>query len=142
MKLNTLELQVGDIVECYGLRVKLNQAPTIYTDQNGREVRNFAGDVLNAEQAIADGFPTAYLNDDHVWHIQGNDLAMWFVQRDEKLFRVTYITSGMRRRTKTVNEATLRYMQTARHTGMRITSHRAATPAESARGAFTGVINQ
>jgi hypothetical protein len=59
----------------------------------------------------------------------------------EQLFRVTYTTSGLRRRTKTVNRATLNYMLGAVHSGMRVTSSRKATDAESARGAWIGPLN-
>jgi hypothetical protein len=57
------------------------------------------------------------------------------------LYRVTYTTSGMRRRTKTVDLDTLRYLERSRHNGMRVTSYRRATEAETARGAWTGVLN-
>lgn len=60
----------------------------------------------------------------------------------EQLFRVTYTTSGLRRRTKTVTQSTLNWMQGAWHCGIRVTSSRRATEAEAARGAFTGSLNQ
>lgn len=58
-----------------------------------------------------------------------------------QLYRVTYVTSGLRRRTRTVDQATLDYVRDAWHTGMRVTSYRRATEAEAARGAFTGSLN-
>lgn len=62
-------------------------------------------------------------------------------QPTQELFRVTYTTSGLRRRTKTVDADTLTWMRSAWHTGMRVTSSRRATQAEADRGAFTGSLN-
>ena len=58
------------------------------------------------------------------------------------LYRVTYTTSGLRRRSKTVTAETLNYMRTAWHTGIRVTSSRKATEREAAKGAFTDYLNQ
>ena len=58
-----------------------------------------------------------------------------------ELYRVTYITSGLRRRSKTVTAERLEYMRSAWHTGMRVTSSRRATEVEAKRGAFTGPLN-
>jgi hypothetical protein len=57
------------------------------------------------------------------------------------LYRVTYTTSGLRRRTKTVTYETLLWMQGAWHTGIRVTSYREATEKEAAKGAFEGSLN-
>ncbi len=58
-----------------------------------------------------------------------------------ELFRVVYTTSGGRRRTKTVNRATLDYARNAWHVGIRVTSFRPATEAEIKRGAYAGSLN-
>lgn len=58
-----------------------------------------------------------------------------------QLYRVTYTTSGLRRRTKTVDKHTLTYLQGAWYNGMHVTSYRRATDAETARGVFTGPLN-
>lgn len=58
-----------------------------------------------------------------------------------QLYRVSYITSGLRRRTKTVDADTLAWMRDAWHTGIRVTSSRKATEKEAAKGAFTGSLN-
>lgn len=58
------------------------------------------------------------------------------------LYRVTYTTSGLARRTKNVDAATLEWLRSAGHTGMRVTSSRPATDKEASRGAFTGILNQ
>lgn len=58
-----------------------------------------------------------------------------------ELHRVWYVTSGLRRRTKTVAADTLRWMESATHLGIRVTSSRRATDAEVARGEFRGVLN-
>jgi hypothetical protein len=57
------------------------------------------------------------------------------------LYRVTYTTSGLRRRTKTVDAETLEWMRCAGHTGIRVSSSRRATEKEASRGAFTGALN-
>lgn len=59
----------------------------------------------------------------------------------QDLRRVTYTTSGLRRRTKTVTVETLRWMEGAWHCGIRVSSSRKATEAEVARGAWTGPLN-
>lgn len=51
-----------------------------------------------------------------------------------QLYRVTYTTSGLQRRTKTVDAETLNYLQGAWYNGMRVTSYRKATEAEVKRG--------
>jgi hypothetical protein len=58
------------------------------------------------------------------------------------LYRVTYVTSGLVRRTKTLDAATLEWLRGAGHTGMRVTSSRPATDKEASKGAFTGILNQ
>jgi hypothetical protein len=57
------------------------------------------------------------------------------------LYRVTYTTSGLRRRTKTVSAETLAWMRDAWYVGIRVTSSRKATEAEAKRGEFTGMLN-
>ncbi len=58
-----------------------------------------------------------------------------------QLYRVTYTTSGLARRTKTVDAKTLEWMRGAWHTGIRVTSARKATEKEAAKGAYTGSLN-
>ena len=62
-------------------------------------------------------------------------------QMSEQLYRVTYTTSGLRRRTKTVTAETLAYLKSAWYNGIRVTSSRKATEAETARGEFKGALN-
>lgn len=57
------------------------------------------------------------------------------------LYRVNYVTSGLRRRSKTVTGETLEWMKGAWYAGIRVTSSRKATEKESAKGAFTGSLN-
>ncbi len=59
------------------------------------------------------------------------------------LWRVTYVTSGLRRRTRTVDAETMDWLNYHGSTsGMRLISRRRANEAEIARGAFTGGLNQ
>jgi hypothetical protein len=67
--------------------------------------------------------------------------AIETTETTEQLFRVTYRTSGLRRRTRTVDAETLQWMQRAWYAGIRVSSSRPATEAEAARGAFTGTLN-
>jgi hypothetical protein len=57
------------------------------------------------------------------------------------LYRVTYTTSGLKRRVRTVDGDTLEWLRGAWHTGMRVVSSREATEKESSKGAYTGVLN-
>lgn len=54
---------------------------------------------------------------------------------NNSLYRVTYINSGLRRRSVTVDAEKLSYLQRAWYAGIRVTSYRAATDAEISRGA-------
>jgi hypothetical protein len=58
-----------------------------------------------------------------------------------QLYRVNYTTSGLRRRSRTVDAETRNWMLGAWHCGIRITSSRKATEAEVARGVFPGPLN-
>jgi hypothetical protein len=93
--LNTHELRVGDIVHLYGMRVHLSREPHI--EKRQRVVYAWDGDVLNPEEAIAYGMvPRGFLGENrwheehgwvweqtNRWTVQGNDLAMWAVERAE-----------------------------------------------------------
>lgn len=59
-----------------------------------------------------------------------------------QLYRVMYTTSGLRRRSKTVTKADLDYLSSAWHAGIRVTSYRRATDAETTRGAWSGSFNR
>lgn len=62
--------------------------------------------------------------------------------RDNDLYRVTYVISGMRRRSRTVTAEDLEYLKGAWYNGIRVTSSRRATDAETKRGAYFGPFNQ
>jgi hypothetical protein len=96
---NTSELQIGDIVRTYGMRVRVEHVAT-YEDRG--TVWSCAGTVLNPDEVKAAGFvPTSFLrcharteavrpevreahvkSHDHgtCWTIQGNELARWHVE--------------------------------------------------------------
>lgn len=93
LTLNTHELAVGDIVHLFGMRIHLSREPRI--EQRERLVYAWDGDVLNADETIAYGMvPKAFLGE-HRWHddqgwvweqtnrwtVQGNELALWAVER-------------------------------------------------------------
>ncbi len=58
-----------------------------------------------------------------------------------ELHRVWYVTSGLRRRVKTVTAETLEWMRGASHTGIRVTSSRQATVSEIRKGEWRGILN-
>ncbi len=60
----------------------------------------------------------------------------------QQLYRVTYTTSGLRRRTRTVDAETLEFLRSAWYLGMSVTSSRRANEAEIKRGAFKGMLNK
>lgn len=60
----------------------------------------------------------------------------------QDLVRVTYVTSSLRRRVRTVTRHDMEWMRDhGRSAGIRVTFHRAATPAEIERGAYRGSLN-
>ena len=92
----THELRLGDVVHLFGMRVQLSREPHIV--QRQRLVYAWVGDVLNPDETIAYGMvPRAFLGE-HRWHegqgwvweqtnqwtVQGNDLALWAVERHEQ----------------------------------------------------------
>lgn len=93
LHLNTHQLQIGDTVHVYGMRIRLTREPII--TQRERTVYAWIGDVLNPDEVIAAGVvPEAFLGDHewvegqgwqwkqtNQWNVQGNDLAMWGVER-------------------------------------------------------------
>ncbi|MDP9870386.1 MULTISPECIES: hypothetical protein [Streptosporangium] len=93
LTLSTPELQAGDVVLTYGMRVRLSPEPRIY--QNRGTVYAWNGTVENLDEVKADGFvPMSFLSEGHWvdgkgwvyevtgrWVIQGNDLATWAVMR-------------------------------------------------------------
>lgn len=58
-----------------------------------------------------------------------------------QLYRVTYTTSGLRRRVRTVNADDLQWLREAWYVGIRVTSSRYANYAEIARGLYQGGFN-
>lgn len=95
LNLNTHELRVGDIVHEYGMRIRLDNPPTI--TKRERTVYAWVGDILNLDEVIAAGVvPKAFLGDSewvdgegwvwkqhNRWTVQGNDLATWLVERPD-----------------------------------------------------------
>lgn len=94
--LNTHELRIGDIVHLFGMRVHLAREPHI--EKRQRIVYAWVGDVLNPDETIAYGMvPQAFLGETrwhpgtgwvweqtNQWTVQGNDLALWAVERHER----------------------------------------------------------
>lgn len=58
-----------------------------------------------------------------------------------QLYRVTYTTSGLERRFRTVNADDLQWLREAWYVGIRVTSSRYANDAEVARGVYQGGFN-
>lgn len=100
IKVNTLELQLGDIVHTHGMRVLLDIEPREWTETNkhhparGKQVRAYRGRVINLDDVIAEGFiPASWLYErtqhgivpdeprNDCWTIQGNAFASWYVER-------------------------------------------------------------
>ncbi|MFG1602865.1 hypothetical protein [Actinoplanes sp. NPDC049265] len=93
LHLNTHQLQIGDTVHLFGMRIHLTREPII--TQRERTVYVWIGDVLNPHEVIAaDLVPKGFLGEDvwvegrgwvwkqtNRWEVQGNDLALWAVER-------------------------------------------------------------
>jgi hypothetical protein len=83
-RVNTLELNTGDIVWTHGMRVELGARGSRVTG-NDKIVVWFAGRVLNPNDVNARLVPVSFRTDDRYpdyapgtfWQIQGNDLADW-----------------------------------------------------------------
>lgn len=81
----TSELQVGDTVRHYGMRIRID-AVHPYDGGNGLTAYSCPGTVLNiAEVRAADYVPMSFLRcsihpGGACWHVQGNDLARWAVE--------------------------------------------------------------
>lgn len=87
------DLKTGDIVLTHGLRVRLNevkQAPAhdqqedLIAEGLSPMVTWSVGTVLNAEEAVKDGFPNGYLgtaaDGTRTWQVQSNDRCPWAVE--------------------------------------------------------------
>lgn len=97
LRIPTSELQLRDIVHEHGMRVLLDTEPLVSSGNNGRTVWAWVGTVQNPDEAVAKfGIPRSFLSDSYYvegygwvtaqnnrWNVQGNDLAMWTVERDE-----------------------------------------------------------
>lgn len=95
MRLNTTELQIGDIVHHYGMRILLDREPEQYPHHSpsGRVVWSWLGLVLNPQESVDGGVPRSFLcehrwdgnewvrEQTNRWNVQGNDLAHWGVER-------------------------------------------------------------
>ena len=93
LHLNTHELQIGDTVHLFGMRIHLTREPII--TERERTVYAWIGDVLNPDEVIEAGVvPKTFLGQDewvegqgwewkqtNRWNVQGNDLAVWTVER-------------------------------------------------------------
>lgn len=85
MRKVTSELVTGDVVHAHGLRVRIEEVKnnSQYRQDGELLVTWSVGTVLNAEEAIKNGFPNGYLGRDgerRTWQIQGNDRAIWTVE--------------------------------------------------------------
>lgn len=97
--LNTTELQLGDIVHNYGMRILLDR-PAGKRPHGDRTVFWWVGKVLNPDEATASGLiPRSWLyhhsehwvpgegwrvdTNDPRWNVQGNHLATWSVERSD-----------------------------------------------------------
>lgn len=58
----------------------------------------------------------------------------------DNLYRVSFTTSGMRRKVRTVTAEQKDYLLRATHAGIRVTSYRKATDAEAKRGPYQGNV--
>jgi hypothetical protein len=97
LMLPTSKLRAGDVVVTYGMRVRLPAEPRVYENHGheGRAVYAWDGIVENLDEVVADGFvPRSFLTEElwvdgkgwvfeltGCWVIQGNDLAIWAVER-------------------------------------------------------------
>lgn len=86
MKLNTHELQAGDVVITHGMRVQLNGTPTVWwptgprDPQAGQTVSWTDTTVLNRDEVEAGNYvPMGFIANG--WTVQGNRLARWTVER-------------------------------------------------------------
>lgn len=85
----TSQLAVGDIVLSHGMRVRLDER-NVYGEAYGNlePVYAFVGTVLNMDEVRADRLvPLSFLRHsarpgrDDVWIVQGNELAIWIIER-------------------------------------------------------------
>jgi hypothetical protein len=77
---STDELQVGDVVQTYGMRVLLEDEPHTFEGFNGTTAYAYKGRVLNMEEALGEHrIPRSFIADGF-WTIQGNELARWSVE--------------------------------------------------------------
>jgi len=96
------EIQVGDIVRAHGMRVRID-AIRVYSDNQPERQRvtpdmpvyACQGTVINLDEVLAAGFvPAGFMTTDkwvhgqgwvidrrNAWTVQGNDLALWNVER-------------------------------------------------------------
>lgn len=91
---NTPELKVGDVVQEWGMRVRLDDGGPA-RGHHLRDVYHFSGTVLNLDEVLKVGFvPPSFLctskwdgsrwvtdRRDH-WIVQGNELATWAVEEE------------------------------------------------------------
>lgn len=83
--LSTHELQAGDVVLRYGMRVLLpgdgEVSHSHSLDGPGAPCLWWDGEILNVDEVLADGFvPRGFMHDGR-WTIQGNGLARWTIER-------------------------------------------------------------
>lgn len=89
LALASTELAIGDIVHTHGLDCLLlpGRRRDVDYGRGPEPVASFPGLVLNADQAIAAGFPPGYLRPEggrQHWTVQGNDHApKWSVSRGQ-----------------------------------------------------------
>ena len=86
---NTTELKTGDIIQHYGMVIKLGErkaykAINIDGSQANDTVVRFSGEILNVEEVNADGVvPFSWRCENNKlgneWSVQGNHLATWKV---------------------------------------------------------------
>jgi hypothetical protein len=90
----TSELQLGDIVNCHGMRCLIDREIVISTGHpvagDGSRCRYTSALVLNRDEVPTSVVPLGFtvdfdglgnkLSDEPRWTIQGNDLARWAVE--------------------------------------------------------------
>ena len=84
---NTTELKTGDIIQHYGMVIKLGErkaykAIDIDGSQANITVVRFSGEILNVEEVNADGVvPFSWRCENNKlgneWSVQGNQFATW-----------------------------------------------------------------
>lgn len=92
LRLSTPELKAGDVILHHGMRVLIEGQPWVGDDSKS-PIYRWSGRVLNMEEVKATGHvPLSFLQTwkfeggwvvdrEDVWHVQGNERAMWYVER-------------------------------------------------------------